>query len=241
MPINRNKQGTARCILTHFLPVGIPRLEYPPAPPSTTQIEELSIKEDREFKEDDGDTENHRCHGTDEIDCPKYPDLDISYLRRRGEYNFSSRLAARDAIPDEKTSFSNNLASSCVEIARGTYFSLSSTLDSHAPVRHDNAQHHGNGKCRLITPSAINRYKVDGRRALKPPLGPASTSRAAPHRFVSPSLTVSHRETLPALPADLPQAMRLVAGRTEPSRAEHLVNACKPPKPRPRSRQNGAP
>ncbi|KYQ58131.1 hypothetical protein ALC60_02863 [Trachymyrmex zeteki] len=42
------------------------------------------------------------------------PDFDISYLRRRGEYNFSSRLATRDAIPaDEKTSFSNNLASSC--------------------------------------------------------------------------------------------------------------------------------
>ncbi|KYN21619.1 hypothetical protein ALC57_05995 [Trachymyrmex cornetzi] len=102
MPINRNKQGTARCILTHFLPVGIPRLEYPPASPSAIQIEKLNTKEDRE------------------------PDLNISYLRRRGEYNFSSRLATRDAIPaDEKTSFSNNLASSCVEIAGGIYFSLS--------------------------------------------------------------------------------------------------------------------
>ncbi|KYM82748.1 hypothetical protein ALC53_06753 [Atta colombica] len=167
MPINRNKQGTARCILTHFLPVGIPRLEYPSAPLSSTQIKALSTKEDKELKEDDGNTENHCRHGTDEIDC----------------------------IPaDEKTSFSNNLASSCVEITRGIYFSLSSTLNPHdALVRHDNAQHHGNGKCRLITPSAINRYKVDGRRALKPPLGSASTSRAAPHRFVSPSLTVSHR------------------------------------------------
>ena len=50
------------------------------------------------------------------------PDLDISYLRRRGEYNFSSRLAAWDAIPaDEKTSFSNNLASSFSNSYRGDY------------------------------------------------------------------------------------------------------------------------
>lgn len=48
-------------------------------------------------------------------------------------------------------------------------------------------RHHG--KCRLITPSVISRYKVDGRRALKPPLGPASTSCASsPPRFA-----VSHR------------------------------------------------
>lgn len=50
------------------------------------------------------------------------PDFDISYLRRRGEYNFSSRLATRDAIPaDEKTSFSNNLASSFSNSYRGDY------------------------------------------------------------------------------------------------------------------------
>jgi len=30
-------------------------------------------------------------------------------------------------------------------------------------TRRDNARHHG--KCRLITPSAISRYKADGRRA----------------------------------------------------------------------------
>ncbi|KYN01972.1 hypothetical protein ALC62_07275 [Cyphomyrmex costatus] len=47
-----------------------------------------------------------------------------------------------------------------------------------------NRNKQGTARC-----SAINRYKVDGRRALKPPLGSASTSRAAPHRFVSPSLT----------------------------------------------------
>lgn len=40
--------------------------------------------------------------------------------------------------------------------------------------RHDNARRRG--KCRLITLPAISRYKVDGRRALKPPLGPASAS-----------------------------------------------------------------
>jgi len=38
------------------------------------------------------------------------PNFDISYLRRCGEYNFSSRLAARNAIPaDERTSFSRAL------------------------------------------------------------------------------------------------------------------------------------
>lgn len=66
---------------------------------------------------------------------------------------------------------------------------------------HDNARRRG--KCRLITLSAISRYKVDGRRALKPPLGPASTSCAwSPTVFA-----VSHRETLP----DLPLTMKLLA------------------------------
>lgn len=60
---------------------------------------------------------------------------------------------------------------------------------------HDNARRRG--KCRLITLSAISRYKVDGRRALKPPLGPASTSCATiPHRF----RRLSPGETLPDLP-----------------------------------------
>lgn len=83
-------------------------------------------------------------------------------------------------------------------------------------VRHDNARHHG--KCRLITPSAISRYKVDGRRALKPPLGPASTSRAGspPFRF-----TVSHRLS----PGD---ATRPAAGHEAGGRAERLANARKP-------------
>lgn len=89
------------------------------------------------------------------------------------------------------------------------------------PRVRDNARH--DGVCRLITPSAISRYKVDGRRALKPPLGYASTSRAtsSPPSF---RFTVSHRETLP----DPPQAMRPVAGAVRLASATVLVNARKP-------------
>ncbi|TGZ46241.1 Uncharacterized protein DBV15_10631 [Temnothorax longispinosus] len=103
-----------------------------------------------------------------------------------------------------------------VGIARGTDFPLTSMIPL---VRHDNARHHG--KCRLITPSAISRYKVDGRRALKPPLGPASTSRAGspPFRF-----TVSHR--LSPGDATRPAAGHEAGGRA--SRAERLANARKP-------------
>lgn len=99
---------------------------------------------------------------------------------------------------------------SCRNCTRHQFLAL--FHDPCALVRHDNARHHG--KCRLITPSAISRYKVDGRRALKPPLGPASTSRAGspPFRF-----TVSHR--LSPGDATRPAAGHEVGGRAEPSRA----------------------
>ncbi|TGZ46240.1 Uncharacterized protein DBV15_10630 [Temnothorax longispinosus] len=46
MPVNRNKQGTARCILTHFLPVGTSSGNIHPSHPrnaeARSEINQLS-------------------------------------------------------------------------------------------------------------------------------------------------------------------------------------------------------
>lgn len=106
-----------------------------------------------------------------------YSPRDFHFSYRQTRRSISERSSAHNFLP---------FSLSRPVMSHDSDFPLS-PLTLPTRVRRDNARHHG--KCRLITPSVISRYKVDGRRALKPPLGSASTSCASsPPRFA-----VSHR------------------------------------------------